>query len=47
MNVVLKNVKKASYIISNAKCYDIIKIKENDSYWTNHKLLYRYKKQVR
>ena len=23
MNVVLKNVKKESYIISNAKCYDI------------------------
>ena len=42
-----KKSEKASYIRSNAKYYDIIKIKENDSYWANHKLLYRYKKQVR
>ena len=42
MIVVIKNAKKAFYIISfNYKSYDIFNIKENVLYWANYKLLYR------
>ena len=38
INVVIKNVKNASYIISIAKNYDIFGLKENDLYSVNYKL---------
>ena len=41
INVVIKNVKKASYIISIAKNYNIFDLKENDLYSVNYKLLYK------
>ena len=41
INVVIKNIKKASYIISIAKNYNIFDLKENDLYSVNYKLLYK------
>ena len=36
INVVIKNVKKASYIISNAKSYNIFWLKKNCIYPENY-----------
>ena len=46
INVVIKNVKNASYIISIAKNYEIFGLKENDLYSVNYKLLYKCSKEV-
>ena len=46
INVVIKNVKKASYIICIAKNYDILRLKENDLYSLNYKLLFKCSKEV-